>query len=584
MGAFMDTARPSVVVLGMKNPLTDRSAMPGEHLAQRLREQITPFASDLRPVSEASTAGWAQVAETIASSVGPVGIIDATYVGHASPIGDTIADPRLGSALLMDDGGVRGVLRIGPADLARAHAAVDTLATEGCAVRTAVLAERLAALGVGIRPVDQGPYVVGFAQDPEHARSLLEQANSRDEHHLRLAMSARSGDGFYSTFVVRRASRHVTAAALRLGLRPDAVTVLSLVLGISAAAVFAVGSGPALVAGGVLLQVSLIVDCVDGEVARYSRQFSAFGAWLDALSDRVKEFCVYAGLAAGAMRSGEHLWLLAGIAMAVLVIRHHVDFGFAIRQEAKAVSADDAFAPHGALPSVGRGAARLSDRTNRHAALMWAKRIVIMPIGERWLVISLAAPLWGARSVYLVLIASGVVAGLYTTIGRLLRSVSDRIAISGPGRRDLAVLAEAPLLVPVSPAPFWLGHGLAWTLPAVSRGGEFAVVLALASTLQDTALVAAFLLLAVVALHLYDLVYRLRHLRRPPATWASFAVLGSVVRSAVVAAAALVGPTAFVAACWTIAAIVLVVSGFDGYGAWVGSRQARVPSAEGVIG
>ncbi len=89
-------------------------------------------------------------------------------------------------------------------------------------------------------------------------------------------------------------------------------------------------------------------------------------------SDRLKEYAVYAGLAAGARPSA---WGLAAAAFAVLVVRHFVDFGYAAR-------------PPG--PRTAPAAARLRVRSPpgprgrpERPALMWAKRAVIMPVGER---------------------------------------------------------------------------------------------------------------------------------------------------------------------------------------------------------
>ena len=53
-----------------------------------------------------------------------------------------------------------------------------------------------------------------------------------------------------------------------------------------AAAAFATGERWGLVAGAVLLQVAFTTDCVDGQLARYTRQFSKLGAWLDSVFDR----------------------------------------------------------------------------------------------------------------------------------------------------------------------------------------------------------------------------------------------------------------------------------------------------------
>jgi hypothetical protein len=120
------TATPCVVVLG---PVDHRSGRPD--LTGRLSRQLGAIAADVIPVYGTPPAAWARVAETIAASPCPLGVVDATYVGHASPLGDTIADPRLGSAVLMDGAGVRGVLRIGFADLGAAHDAAESLAASG---------------------------------------------------------------------------------------------------------------------------------------------------------------------------------------------------------------------------------------------------------------------------------------------------------------------------------------------------------------------------------------------------------------------------------------------------------------------
>ena len=52
------------------------------------------------------------------------------------------------------------------------------------------------------------------------------------------------------------------------------------VVGLAAALCFATGSWWGLLAGALLMQASLIIDCVDGEVARFTRTFSSLGAWL----------------------------------------------------------------------------------------------------------------------------------------------------------------------------------------------------------------------------------------------------------------------------------------------------------------
>ena len=95
-----------------------------------------------------------------------------------------------------------------------------------------------------------------------------------------------------------------------------------------AAAGFATGERPGMVAGAVLLYFAFVLDCVDGQLARYTRQFSKLGAWLDSIFDRTKEYVVFAGLAIGASRTGDPVWLLAGAALTLQTARHAVDFSY----------------------------------------------------------------------------------------------------------------------------------------------------------------------------------------------------------------------------------------------------------------
>ena len=204
-----------------------------------------------------------------------------------------------------------------------------------------------------------------------------------DEAALRLRRASRSDDGFLSTFLVRPLSRRLTRRAVRRGLSPASITAVSLALGLASAAAYAGGGRGWLLLGSLLLLTSLVVDCVDGEVARYTRTFSPLGGWLDVASDRIKEYAVYAGLVTGVARvTGERLWALALGSLALLVVRHFVDFGFA----ASGV---------GSGPATG-GVAALSASTSQVPAVMWAKRAVIMPVGERTLLLVVLVPLVGA--------------------------------------------------------------------------------------------------------------------------------------------------------------------------------------------
>ena len=109
-------------------------------------------------------------------------------------------------------------------------------------------------------------------------------------------------------------------------------------LGIVAAVAFATGSRAGLIAGAVLLQIAFTTDCVDGQLARYTRQFSALGAWLDSVFDRAKEYIVFAGLAIGSTQAGESVWILAAAALALQTFRHQIDFAYTASRQRQLVT------------------------------------------------------------------------------------------------------------------------------------------------------------------------------------------------------------------------------------------------------
>jgi len=106
-------------------------------------------------------------------------------------------------------------------------------------------------------------------------------------------------DGFVDRYFNRKVSASLTPIFLRTGLSPNAITVLSLVIGLLAAASFGVGSYTAGLMGALLFQLAAIVDCCDGEVARLTHRQSRFGEQLDITADNVVHMAIFAGVAWG---------------------------------------------------------------------------------------------------------------------------------------------------------------------------------------------------------------------------------------------------------------------------------------------
>lgn len=310
------------------------------------------------------------------------------------------------------------------------------------------------------------------------ADEAAEAMEGVDEDRVLMESAVKANDGFFGTFFCSPYTKHIARWAAKRGIRPNQVTVFSFLLGVSAATMFAIGGRAAWIAGGVLLYFTLAFDCVDGQLARYTKRFTALGAWLDPMFDRWKEYGAYAALAYGGVRHGADpavLWLLAASTMSLQTVRHLVDFTYAIGQHEEiarirkvpitdpsdvrrteirepeydragddpedldesreSMDASRPLAPRaprdpglrGLLAELVRRVGVLGVRTSRSFEAetwqVWVKRIIAFPIGERYAAISITAAVATPRTVFIVMLSWGAFSLLYTVIGRTLRSV-----------------------------------------------------------------------------------------------------------------------------------------------------------------
>lgn len=119
-------------------------------------------------------------------------------------------------------------------------------------------------------------------------------------------------EGFVDRHFNRKCSKWITRALLQTPLTPNGVTVLAALVGLLSGAVFALGGYAAGIGGALLFQLSAILDCCDGEVARLKFMESPFGEQLDVALDNVVHVGLYAGMGWAAYQSG---W--GGVALAL---------------------------------------------------------------------------------------------------------------------------------------------------------------------------------------------------------------------------------------------------------------------------
>jgi phosphatidylglycerophosphate synthase len=129
-----------------------------------------------------------------------------------------------------------------------------------------------------------------------------------------------SGEHWAGRLYMRRLSPYLTRLLLRTPITPNGATWLMIVSGIAAAAMLTLpGIWPALAAVA-LIQLQLMLDCSDGELARWTNRRSPAGVYLDRLGHWLTEAALPIGLGIRADGGWDSIgtWTTLGLVLAVL--------------------------------------------------------------------------------------------------------------------------------------------------------------------------------------------------------------------------------------------------------------------------
>jgi phosphatidylglycerophosphate synthase len=133
-------------------------------------------------------------------------------------------------------------------------------------------------------------------------------------------MQRRNGEHWAGRLYMRRISLRTTRLLVNSPISPNGYTYLMIVAGVLAGpALLIPGIGGAVLAA-FFVQLYLLLDCVDGELARWRRQTSIVGVYLDRIGAYFAEAAFLVGL--GFRASDLHLdkWAVIGLATALCVI------------------------------------------------------------------------------------------------------------------------------------------------------------------------------------------------------------------------------------------------------------------------
>ncbi|MFJ4835026.1 CDP-alcohol phosphatidyltransferase family protein [Streptomyces sp. NPDC088747] len=176
----------------------------------------------------------------------------------------------------------------------------------------------------------------------------------------------RSGEHWAGRLYMREISLRVDPFLVNARITPNQLTCLMVVAGVLAGAALLVPGLTGALLGAILIQLYLLLDCVDGEIARWRKQTSITGVYLDRVGHYLSEAALLVGFGLrGAdlldgSESPEWLWAFIGTlaALGAILIKAETDLVDVARARSGLPAVkDEAAAPRSAGLALARRAA-----------------------------------------------------------------------------------------------------------------------------------------------------------------------------------------------------------------------------------
>ena len=199
------------------------------------------------------------------------------------------------------------------------HGGTDGWDRAGVVVTKALLT----APAIGRHRDSRGAAVSGAVRGEPAGIAVTSDDTRRETERLLVRGSGKPSDGIYSKFN-RRLCRPAVRWLSNTPVTANAVTMMGLPVTILSAYWYAQGHWSAYVIGALLYYLSVLIDEVDGMLARTKFQESPFGSWLETLTGYASYLSLWGGMSIGLSRQfGTPIWLDLGgltIVMSVLLL------------------------------------------------------------------------------------------------------------------------------------------------------------------------------------------------------------------------------------------------------------------------
>jgi phosphatidylglycerophosphate synthase len=237
-------------------------------------------------------------------------------------------------------------------------------------------------------------------------------------------MDRNSGEHWAGALYMRKLSIYVTWALARTPLTPNQVTGLMILAGLLAGAVLALPGLWAAVAAAVLIQLYLLLDCSDGELARWTNRTSITGVYLDRVGHYFAEAALLIGLGFRASATLPDWYTVLGFAAALgaILIKSETDLVDVARARSGLVATTEAAAEHFQSRRLGM-ARKVVGALRFHRVIQAVELSIIAVIAAVW-----DAVAGGVTATQVLMVACVIFAGLQTVLHLVSILASRRLA------------------------------------------------------------------------------------------------------------------------------------------------------------
>ena len=159
-------------------------------------------------------------------------------------------------------------------------------------------------------------------------------------------MQRRNGEHWAGRLYMRAISLRCTRYLVATRVTPNQLTYLMIVAGCAAGPLLLIPGITGALLGALFTQFYLLLDCVDGEVARWRKQTSIVGVYLDRIGAYLVEAVFLAGLGFRASHLHTDVWAVLGLtaALAVILVKSESDLVDVARARSGLTAATEASA------------------------------------------------------------------------------------------------------------------------------------------------------------------------------------------------------------------------------------------------